>query len=118
MVMKCQAAADWVKENPEASSDAFEEKKKTLIKQWTALSQQADVLVSALGESKSDKKVINLLYVFLQVKRGGGKKTNHTKRVSSMKQRQRNYIREEEKPTMRKRSTCTGKLRVLLKSMA
>ena len=58
MVKKCQAATDWVRENPEASSDAFEEKKKTLIKQWTALSQQADVLVSALGESQSDKNVI------------------------------------------------------------
>ena len=58
MEMKCQAATDWVRENPEASSDAFEEKKKTLIKQWTALSQQADVLVSALGESQSDKNVI------------------------------------------------------------
>ena len=64
MEKMCQAATDWVKENPEASSDAFEEKKKTLIKHWTALSQQADVLVSALGESNSGKKVINFLYVF------------------------------------------------------
>ena len=120
MEKKCQTVTVWVHANPEAAIGAFEDKEAELRKHWTALSKQANVRVSALGEFTLLKIVYTVyiqchLYNLFQMERGGGKKTGHTRPATSMRQKQKSSTREEEKPTMKKHSSCSGKPRVLLR---
>ena len=50
MEKTCRAITEWVTENSGAASDAFEDKKRELLQQWTTLSKRADFRTSSLGK--------------------------------------------------------------------